>query len=109
MYSKFYINIYFLIQNGKTLFGYLTKEMYSWLNSFNHMVISELHAKLIQQLNKDEEGQLHELKVTMNDFVSRLCLLFNVFLNARVKSGCFLLGCEPDPLRIVIFSVKLNI
>ena len=33
--------------------------MYLWLTSFNHMVISELHAKLIQQFNKDEEGQLH--------------------------------------------------
>ena len=52
------------------------------------MVISELHAKLIQQLNKDEEDN-YMLKVTMNDFVSRLCLLFNAFLNARVKSGFF--------------------
>ena len=47
------------------------------------MVISELYAKLIQQ--RWEENDM--LKMTMNDFVSRLCLLLNVFLNARVKTG----------------------
>ena len=54
-------------------------------NQFNHMVISELHAKLIQQ-RREEYGML---KVTMNDFVSRLCLLPNAFLNARVIAGLF--------------------
>ena len=47
------------------------------------MVISELYAKLIQQ--RWEEDDM--LKMTMNDFVSRLCLLPNAFLNARVNPG----------------------
>ena len=47
------------------------------------MVISKLYAKLIQQ--RWEEDDM--LKMTMNDFVSRLCLLLNAFLNARVKTG----------------------
>ena len=54
-------------------------------NQFNHMVISELHAKLIQQ--RWEEDDM--VKMTMNDFVSRLCLLPNAFLNARVNAGLF--------------------
>ena len=49
------------------------------------MVISELHAKLIQQ--RWEEDDM--VKMTMNDFVSRLCLLPNAFLNARVNAGLF--------------------
>ena len=64
------------------------------------MVISELYAKLIQQLNNNNDEEDNDmLKMTMNDFVSRLCLLLNVYLNASVsgflpffvlKSGFFI-------------------
>ena len=49
------------------------------------MVISELHAKLIQQQWEEDDM----VKMTMNDFMSRLCLLPNAFLNARVIAGLF--------------------
>ena len=50
------------------------------------MVILILYAKLIQQLNNNNDEEDNDmLKMTMNDFVSRLCLLLNVYLNASVS------------------------
>ena len=50
------------------------------------MVILILYAKLIQQLNNNNDEEDNDmLKMTMNDFVSRLCLLLNVCLNASVS------------------------